>query len=586
MELVVATVFFLCMSCAPAIARDLTGLIDLHGKEIIPCKYRTMKYIGCGFYLAEEILPSNSKGKQLVERIPSELLEKVENHSQYSEKVLLTRNGAKLNPRIPKDAVLTDVYLPSGEDRWDPVKTRTFEAKVLPKDAIVYFMGKSGFGACDAKGNILVKPNIEALKGEQPLFGGVCPEVRRFIPQRKQKNSSDSGSKFETPRRFSEGLGVFRNEHWKFGYMNENGKVVIPAKFSTASDFSEGMAAVSPSPAGGAYCFIDKTGARVSPDFDYVSEYFNGIAAAGKSTRRTRIGASPQGRYYIDKQFKVVSPTFDEAGPFHGSVAVVKPVGELDKPEVGLVDRNFRYTFLCKGNKEFKFQNGYWIIEDWISPAIVLDGNGKEIFRTPGPARLEDSFGGLVFRGRDLNQLYFYDKGGRLVFAPRLEKHWLFSTRLPMVLISEGTDWNGMRGILGKNAGWLVLPERANFEITESDRAIKSIFGRFEKDDWKIQDDGREHEFYAFLRECNPVGMKKDEIENLLGRGTPQKGDSEEIQLRGGKPDQNIFSYQLNWFGAWCGSSMWFAEFLYDNSRVKEWRIYKRTERVNPWIRS
>ncbi len=41
---------------------------------------------------------------------------------------------------------------------------------------------------------------------------------------------------------------MFHDEHWKFGYMDENGKVVIPAKFNSASDFSEGMAAVSPSP--------------------------------------------------------------------------------------------------------------------------------------------------------------------------------------------------------------------------------------------------------------------------------------------------------------------------------------------------
>ncbi len=579
------TIAIVCVFClaAPAFARDLTGLIDLNGKEIIPCKYRSMEYIGCGFYLAEEIPDPNSKGKQLLNLIPRDLLEKVEKHSEYSEKVLLTRNGARLNPKIPKDAVLTHIYLPSGDDRWTPVKIDKFEAKALPNDAIVYFLNKKGFGACDAKGDILVKPSIEALK-EKYVYD-VCPVASRFIPKKEQKKSTDCLTKFENPRRYSEGLGVFHDEHWKLGYMDESGRVVLAAKFDSASDFSDGMAAVCPGPDGGGYCFIDKTGAKVSPSFDYVSEYSNGIAAAGKSIPRKRIFAEPHGSYYIDKQYKVISPTFAEAGTFHGNIAVVRPVGDPGKPELGLVDRNFHYRFLCSGDREFKFHKGYWIIEDSTAPTIVLDSEGKEVFQTPVPARLEDGFGGLMFRScGDLNQLFFYDKDGQFMCAPRFEKHWLFSTRLPVVLVYESNEWTGMRGIFGTGGVWLVSPERAHFEITEVDRATKSKFGKFERDDWRIQDEFRDHELYAFLRDYNPIGMSRSQMESLLGSGNKQEGDFESIDKNG--LDPNIASYQLNWFGAGCGSSMWFAEFRYQNDRVKEWRIYKRTEQNNPWIRS
>ncbi len=267
-------------------------------------------------------------------------------------------------------------------------------------------------------------------------------------------------------------------------------------------------------------------------------------------------------------------------------MAVVKPVGEPGKPELGLVDRNFHYRFLCNGDKEFKFHNGCWIIQDWISPAIVLDANGREILRTPKHARLEENFGKLVFRGSDLHQLYFYNEGGELLCAPRFEKHWLGSTRLPFVAISEGNEWGGMRGVLSKNGEWLVPPERAHFEITESDRVIKSKFGKFDKKDWKIQDNGRERELYAFLRDHNPIGMSKSQIESLLGSGGREEADSLYIDNYGFPRNPNVSSYQLNTFGGFCGSCTWFLELRYAGSRVKDWRIFKRFERPNLWIKS
>lgn len=94
-------------------------------------------------------------------------------------------------------------------------------------------------------------------------------------------------------------------------------------------------------------------------------------------------------------------------------------------------------------------------------------------------------------------------------------------------------------------------------------------------------------EFYAFLREHNPIGMTEVQLENFLGRGGKQEGDAPFLREFDLLPDPNIVSYQLNWFGAWCASSTWFAEFRYDSDRVSAWRIYKRTDREHSfWIRS
>lgn len=60
-------------------------------------------------------------------------------------------------------------------------------------------------------------------------------------------------SQFESwQRAFAEGRAVygvsptdFDVDHSKFGYINEKGQVVVPAKFDKAQDFSEGLAAVA-----------------------------------------------------------------------------------------------------------------------------------------------------------------------------------------------------------------------------------------------------------------------------------------------------------------------------------------------------
>lgn len=154
----------------------------------------------------------------------------------------------------------------------------------------------------------------------------------------------------------------------------------------------------------------------------------------------------------------------------------------------------------------------------------------------------------------------------------------------PLAVTTNDCEWKAGKGILGTQYQWLLKPDVCDLQITERNRCIKTIYGKFEKEDWLQPDDNRYREFYAFLRAHNPIGMTKDEVEYFLGPGTAQRGKVEQDQ--DAKPDPNIVSYQLNWFGAWCASSTWFAEFRYDNSRVKEWRIYKRTERINPWIRS
>jgi hypothetical protein len=83
----------------------------------------------------------------------------------------------------------------------------------------------------------------------------------------------------------------------KFGYIDRNGNIVIPARFEDARDFSEGLATVK---IGDKYGCIDSSGKVViPPQFDFIDEFKNGLA---EITR----GGLEKGK--IDKTGKIVTP--------------------------------------------------------------------------------------------------------------------------------------------------------------------------------------------------------------------------------------------------------------------------------------
>lgn len=337
----------------------------------------------------------------------------------------------------------------------------------------------------------------------------------------------------------------------------------------------------------GKFVFVDDNGVKISPPLAYVSGYSEGISLVAKERKHYRMGFSdyPKDCYFVDKDLIPLSAVYESATPFHGKYALVTLKGS-DQKEVGFVDRQFKYTFLCNGDRPYFHYKDFWIICGEETPTLVFDSNLKELFRTPEPV---SGFDGepLSFQSRRGNRLYFYvsEKGGFREKSGEID--WWKTREFPLVMRTKGEEWNGTHAIVGKGKVFLVGPEFADFDLTESDRAIKIKYGQFNKSCWLNQDSTRLREFYAFLRENNPIGMSKSQIEKLLGPGAKQKGDSLSREKLDLPPDPTVASYQLNWFGAWCASSTWFAEFRYQNDRVKEWRIYKRTDRSNSfWNRS
>lgn len=98
------------------------------------------------------------------------------------------------------------------------------------------------------------------------------------------------------PSNFSEGLVAWVFANGKMGYLDEKGKIVVPALFDYEGDFSEGLAAVELNEE---YGFIDKTGIIVIEprSYLYLPQFVNGLARV--TTRDFNFG-------YIDKKGKFV----------------------------------------------------------------------------------------------------------------------------------------------------------------------------------------------------------------------------------------------------------------------------------------
>lgn len=100
-------------------------------------------------------------------------------------------------------------------------------------------------------------------------------------------------------------VGKWNLDDRKLGFVDKDGKVVIPLEYARADNFSEGLSAVGIGDLENAvYGYINKTGEMViQPEYDDASAFFDGIA---KVAKKDAYGNLKWG--LIDKAGKIVAP--------------------------------------------------------------------------------------------------------------------------------------------------------------------------------------------------------------------------------------------------------------------------------------
>ena len=225
------------------------------------------------------------------------------------------------------------------------------------QDKIVIFSQDEKMGLRHLNGKVVVPCNYDVIQNfsdgmaavcKGHLWGYVDPLGTFIIPcSYHSSNYYDNGvmddwGEYGAPDEandFHEGL-VMVMKNRMAGFLNKQGKTVIPFVYKRAKDFSEGLAAVKTSQKWG---FVDKEGNNVIPcQYDTVASFKEGLVAAVKNGKCGYINASGQ---------EVVPFIFDkpaEFEPLHDfceGLAVIKKNGVY-----GYVDKEGKSTFDVAAN--------------------------------------------------------------------------------------------------------------------------------------------------------------------------------------------------------------------------------------------
>jgi hypothetical protein len=193
-----------------------------------------------------------------------------------------------------------------------------------------------------------------------------------------------------------EGLAQFKDKKGKYGYKNQQGKIVIQPKFDEASGFSEGLAPVS---VGGKWGFIDKNGEFVLPptfkaayrfsdgyarveDLNAVDHFvdhsFNfkfekgelAIAFPTEGLMATKVGEK-YGYVRADGTW-AIEPNFENAQEFSSGLAAASTDGKL----LGYIDKSGHFIIPEQFELAMGFSNGLAVVEQH-GQRSVIDQEGK-----------------------------------------------------------------------------------------------------------------------------------------------------------------------------------------------------------------
>jgi hypothetical protein len=286
--------------------------------------------------------------------------------------------------------------------------------------------------------------------------------------------------KFSNASSFSEGLAavaINENNETKWGFIDKDGSLKIAYQFNSGVDgffsieyrFKDGLSRVLVGGPKGKWGFIDKSGIfKINPKFDFVEDFNNGLAVA-------RIGDIQGGRYgFIDLSGKFkISPQFSRAGSFHegiarvssGSSAVqfIKEDGQKLTSQIYESAHNFSSGYATVGT----FENNNYV-------AGYMNIRGEEIIEKQFSAANDFSEGlaGVAIGELDNRKWGFINDLGKFVINPQFdpdnpddlfyfgsgaENSYYFSNGRSVAIL--GKDKNRKYGFIDKLGHYVVQPK-------------------------------------------------------------------------------------------------------------------------------
>ncbi len=249
------------------------------------------------------------------------------------------------------------------------------------------------------------------------LVNGFINETGRLIiPPQNSHTQYDS---------FHEGLAKYSDSGW--GFIDREGRIVIPARFYEASEFSEGLAVVRLSEKHKFGYISQKGELAISDQFDWARDFYDGLAAV--KLYKDKYG-------FIDKAGKLVlsAKEWRDVDDFSEGLASVK-VAVTDNSvylgfqneEYGYIDRTGKFVIAPRFDRVEKFSEG------------------RALFFQPGK---NPGYG-------------FIDLKGQVVIKPKFADGKSFSEGLAAVAIKSSDD-KSIWGYINEDGQWVIKPQFQN----------------------------------------------------------------------------------------------------------------------------
>ncbi len=164
----------------------------------------------------------------------------------------------------------------------------------------------------------------------------------------------------------------FRDDNGNYGYKDKAGRIVIPAKFESAWEFSEGLARVISNDKRG---FIDKTGSLVIPAiYDEAWEFSEGLAPVATGEKFGFINHRGE---------MVIAPKYDWTSGFKKGLATVEigdNYGLINKDGRTVLPIKYQWIHFTEGMGRVGFHDKFGFVDQNGSFVIPLQYEDADFF--------------------------------------------------------------------------------------------------------------------------------------------------------------------------------------------------------------